>query len=149
MVAIEIQASGVLGGLRGACWISYEPTPPEKIDLSGQWTPSTDGLVYGQPIALPGHFKGRFLKRTFFVDAKYKGRDGVLTVDGDRALIGILINGKLMTRHGHMIAERGSLNLAPYLRFGENNEIELIRWNGPGEGEVRDVFLGIFDHEPF
>ena len=149
VMAIEVQSGGVVAGLRGACWISFEPTPPEKIDLSGEWSPSADGLVWGAPIKLPGHFKGRFFKRSVFVDAKYKGHTGVITIDGERGLTGVLINGKLMMRTGRAIVERGSLNLAPYLRFGENNEIVLIHWNGVGEGNVRDVFIGMFDQEPF
>ena len=46
----------------GKCWISFEPTPPDKIDLAGEWTPSSDGLNYGAPITLPGKFDGTLLQ---------------------------------------------------------------------------------------
>ena len=148
-VVAEVQAKGVLAGLRGNCWISYEPTPATTINLAGQWTPSTDGLIYSPPSALPGKYNARFLKRSFFLDQKYHASHGVITVDGDRALNMLLINGALVRREGHLIGERGSLNVTPFLRFGENNEIELVRVNGSGSGEVREVFLGLFDENPF
>jgi hypothetical protein len=148
-LAVEVKSDGVLAGLRGKCWISFEPTPPQKIDLAGEWAPSSDGLHYDAPIALPGKFNGRFFKRSIFIDEKYKDQTGVITVDGDRALICVLVNGKLVRRHHHMIGERGTLNITPFLRFGEKNEIELVRWDNPGKGDVRDVFLGFFNSNPF
>ena len=148
-IAIEVQTAGVLGGLRGKCWISYEPTPPEKIDLAGEWAPSDDGLNFEAPITLPGKFNGRYFDRSVFIDDKFKGKTAAITVDGDRALICVLVNGKLVRRHHHMIGERGTINITPFLRYGQKNDIELVRWDNPGKGVVRNVFLGFFDSNPF
>jgi len=77
-LSVEMENTGALAGLRGECWLSYEPAAPEKIDLAGKWTTSADGLTYTPPISLPGSFKTQFLKRTFTVDAKYRGTNAVL-----------------------------------------------------------------------
>jgi hypothetical protein len=143
-VSVEMESSGVLAGLRGECWLSFEPTAPAKIDLAGKWMPSVDGLTYTTAISLPGNFKTQFIKRTFSVDAKYSGTNAVLIVDGDPALVSVLINGKLVRHHHHMIGSRWSLNLTPFVHFGEDNEIQLVRWNGSGAAVVRQVFMGFY-----
>ena len=135
-LAVEAQSRGVLAGLRGQCWLSYEPTAAQRIDLAGAWAPSADGLKYEAPITLPGKFGTQFLKRSVFIDAKYRGQNAVITIDGDPALISVLINGKLVRRHHHMLGERGSLNLTPFVRYGDTNEIELVRW---GQSDVNSA----------
>lgn len=140
-LAVEVQSAGVLAGLRGECWISFEPTPKQKIDLEGQWQPSVDGLRYEAPIALPGHFNAQMLRRQVFVDAKYRGKDAVITVDGSRELVSVIVNGSLVRRHHHMLGDRWSLDITPFMKWGAQNSIELVRWDAPGEGEVRDVSL--------
>ena len=154
-LAVEAQSRGVLAGLRGQCWLSFEPTAKQRIDLAGQWSPSADGLRYDAFITLPGKFNTQFLKRTVFIDAKYRGQNAVMTIDGDPALISVIINGKLVRRHHHMLGERGSLNLTPFVRFGESNDIELVRWgqsdvnsapsNGGTMRTVRELSLNFFD----
>lgn len=144
-LAVEVQSRGVLAGALAQCWLSFEPEPAQKIDLAGQWTPSVDGLRDGEALALPGRFDAQFLRRTLFVDAKYHEQNAVITVDGDHALVGVLINGRLVRRHHHMIGERWSLNLTPFVRFGQDNEIELARWGGSGHGSLREVSLNFFD----
>jgi len=144
-LAVEVESRGTLAGLRGQCWLSFEPTAPAKLDLRGRWSPSVDGLVYTKPIALPGSFDTQFLRRTFYVDAKYDGKNAVLIVDGDPALVSVLINGKLVRHHHHMIGARWSLTLTPFVHFGADNEIQLVRWDKAGPGFVREAFLGFFD----
>jgi hypothetical protein len=148
-LAVEVQSSGVLAGLRGQCWLSFEPAPAPRLDLAGSWTPSVDGLRYDEPITLPGSFDAQFLRRTVVIDAAQRGKNVMLTVEGDRALIGVLINGTLVRHHHHMIGERWSLNLTPFVRFGANNEIELMRWDKSGSGAVREIGLGFYDPDMY
>ncbi len=157
-LAVEAQSRGVLAGLRGQCWLSVEPRPQESIDLAGEWLPSVDGLNYTAPVTLPGQFKTQFLKRTVLIVSKYRGLKAVITIDGDPALISVLINGKLVRRHHHMVGQRGSLNLTPFVRFGESNEIELVRWgqfdtnSAPGRTTpmhtVKELVLGFYPADP-
>jgi len=148
-LAVEAESGGVLAGLRGECWLSFEPTAADKIDLRGEWSTSADGLAYGSPVTLPGSFNTQFLKRTFSIDAKYQGKNAVLTVDGAPALVSVLINGRLVRRHSHMIGARWSLNLTPFVHFGADNEIQLVRWDKSGLGFVREGFMGFFDPKAY
>lgn len=145
-LAVEARNDGgVVAGLRGQTWISWEPEAPAKIDLVGAWQPSADGLHYGDAIALPGKFDAQMLRRSVFVDAKYRGQSAVLTVDGSQELVSVLINGTLVRRHHHKLGDRWSLNLTPFVRFGADNEIQIVTWEKPARGEVREVSLGFFD----
>jgi hypothetical protein len=144
-LAVEAQSAGVLAGLRGSTWISYEPNPQAKIDLASQWEPSVDGLRYGAPITLPGSYNAQMLRRKVVIDAKHRGQNAFLTVDGSRELVSVLINGRLVRRHHHMIGDRWSLNLTPFIRWGQENEIELVRWESSGSGTVREISLGFHD----
>jgi hypothetical protein len=145
-VAMEIKSRGVLAGLSGEAWLSYEPKPPAEVDLAGKWATSPDGLTYGSPAGLPGKFSSTwFLRRSFYVDGKYRGQNAVLTVDGDPELVSVLINGRLVRKHHHMIGARWSLNLTPFVKFGAENEVQLVRWDGVGSGVVREVHMGFYD----
>jgi len=43
-----------------------------------------------------------------------------------------------------MIGQRWSLNLTPFVHFGADNEIELVRWTNPAR-TVREVSFNFFD----
>ena len=145
-LAVEAQnVGGVVAGLRGQTWISWEPEAPAKIDLAGTWLPSSDGLKYGDAVQLPGKFDAQFLRRSVLVPANYRGKNAVLTVDGSRELVSVIINGTSVRRHHHKLGERWSLDLTPWVRFGEQNEIQIVTWEKPATGEVREVSLGFFD----
>ena len=144
-LAVEAQNAGDVAGLRGQVWISFEPTAPEKIDLAGAWQTSADGLNYGETLTLPGKYDTQFLRRTIWVDAKYRGKNAVITVDGSRELVSVIINGHSVRRHHHMLGDRWSLNLTPFLRYGADNTIEIVTWEKQSAGEVREVSLGFFD----
>ena len=147
-LAVDIHSRGVLAGLRGQCWLSFERPAQTAISLAGRWVPSADGLRSGEPIQLPGDYSAQFLRRTVAIDAALLGKEAVLTVEGDRSLVGVLVNGTLVRRHHHLIGERWSLAITPFVHCGGENEIELVRWGGSGSGRVREVTLGFSDPQP-
>ena len=86
-----------------------------------------------------------FLRRSVTVPANLRGKNAVLSVDGSQELVSVLINGTSLRRHHHKLGERWSLNLTPWVRFGAENEIQIVTWEKPASGEVREVSLGFFD----
>ena len=144
-LAVEAQNAGVVAGLRGQTWISWEPEAPQKIDLAGAWQTSADGLKYGDAVQLPGKFDAQFLRRSVLVPANLRGKNAVLRVDGSQELVSVLINGTSVRRHHHKLGERWNLDLTPFVRFGAENEIQIVTWEKPAAGEVREVSLGFFD----
>ncbi|MDR3708241.1 MAG: hypothetical protein P4L33_08065 [Capsulimonadaceae bacterium] len=147
-LAVEVQGKGQLVGLGGQCWLAYEPAPGQKIDLAGAWTASNDALRYDIPATLPGKYHGQIMKRSVFIGSKLAGKKAVVTVDGDRMLIGVLINGKLVRRHHHLVGSRWSLDVTPFVQYGADNKIQLIHsmvYGGPMEGYVHEAFIGFYD----
>ena len=41
-------------------------------------------------------------------------------------ILGVLVNGHWVRRFHHLIGEHFQLNVTPWIRFGEENEIELV-----------------------
>ncbi len=80
------------------------------------------------------------------VPAQYSGKAAVLNVDGTGPLLGVLINGHWGRRFHHMIGPRWNLNLTPWMKFGEANEIELVCNGHVGQGKVNALSLDF--HEP-
>ncbi len=107
-------------------WVEFVPTPARTQDLSGQWSPSKDGLVYAAPIPVPGAATARFLRRTFTPDPQ--GDDAFLYVESPGILMtvdGVLINDRFLPHNG----PRGTeflLNITPWLRRGAENTITIV-----------------------
>lgn len=126
-LAVEIRGEHPLVGSRGPAWLWYQPTPQSSLDLAGEWTPSRDALHLGAPVTLPGGgFDALTLRRVVTVPASHRGQNAVLSVEGGWPLVGVIVNGHLTQRHGHRFGDRWTLNITPWVRWGQPNEIELF-----------------------
>ena len=126
-LAVEIKGENTLVGSRGPAWLAYRPAPQSSLDLAGQWTPTRDALHDDAPVALPGGgFDAWTLRRTVRVPASAQGQNMVLNVEGGWPLYGVIVNGHLTRRHHHRFGDHWTLNISPWLRAGEDNEIELV-----------------------
>ena len=70
----------------------------------------------------------------------------MLRADVTGALAGVLVNGHWVRRLHHIIGTRFDLNVTPWVRFGQNNTIELVSMNEPTQGQVKTVRLDF--HQP-
>ena len=145
VIAVEAQGAGKLIGPRGSCWLAYLPHPQASVDLSGEWIPRHDALHDEAPIHLPGPWNALMARRSVAVDSKLKRYNAVLNVETQGNIVGVIVNGHLVRRHHHMIGEVWSLNLTPWIRFGDKNEFELIAWGGPTQGSVKALSLDFYD----
>ena len=115
-------------GARGPAWIAYHPRPAAWTDLSGPWEISTDGLRYGPPATLPGPLVGKAARRTVKIDASQADRNVVVHAVADNvSLAGVLINGRFVLRFRHHIGSEINLNITPWVKFGQDNELILVR----------------------
>ena len=83
------------------------------------------------------------LARTFTVPADWKGLRVRIdfTSRGDR-LLGAIVNGRYVRRHHHRFGDRTDLDVTPFVRFGEENEIVLVGNGNPTQtGTVESVRL--------
>ncbi len=151
-LVVVIASEGTLCGTRGNAWLWLWPSPPEKINLAGSWQESPDALRWGKSVELPGDYDACVLKRTVSVPASFKGIEHpqtYLDVDASGKLIGALVNGRFVRRYHRITADRFQLNVTPWIRLGEENEIQLVRhWDESRGGTVRSVSLNIYP-EPY
>jgi len=141
-LALDIRKTGALGGVRGDAWLSYFPEPDKKIDLAGTWQTTEDGLRYGEQVTLPGRWNDwRAARRTIQIPKSESGKSVFIHYEGINSLIGVLVNGTYVRRHHHGVGAITRLNITPYLRFGQSNEIEIV---GGGKGELTSAALWLY-----
>ena len=143
--ALAIEVSGgksALVGVRGPAWISYHPDPANRLDLSGSWDVSADNLHFA-PVTLPGLFVGSAARRTVKIDAAESARTVVVHALGDgRFLHGLIINGRYVTPHHHYLSPEQNLNITPWVKFGQDNELIVL---GAGKGTLKEISLEFHD----
>jgi len=149
VLAVEIEGKDALVGSRGTAWLWHWPKPEAIIDLAGEWSPSTDAMNYTAPIKLPGNYNAFTLRRNVFIPSVHSSKNVLLDVSGEGPNLGVLINGRWMRRLHHIIGTRYQLNLTPWIKFGAENEIELIRLNGSGPAKISSVDLRFYPTEQY
>ena len=126
VLAVEADGSTTVAGLIGEAWIEFIPEPALRQSLAGIW---------GDNIRLPGQAVLPLgTKRTFIPDPAGKGKEAVLYVEGPRADIAcIYINGRRLNRSaGMMRGHHFRINLMPWIKWDEPNEIEIeAGYRGP------------------
>lgn len=147
-LAVVITSRGTQCGVRGSAWLWLWPEPAARIDLAGDWQESSDALRWGKSVQLPGKSDAFVMKRTVKMPASFKGMEKpqtYLDVDASSRIIGALVNGRFVRRYHRITADRFQLNVTPWIRFGEENEIELVRdWDESRGGDIRSVGLNIY-----
>jgi hypothetical protein len=143
VLAIEVTSGqSELVGVRGPAWISYHPDPAARLDLSGVWESSPDDLHFA-PVTLPGTLEGTAARRTVRIDAAQSARTVVVHALGDgRFLRGLIINGRFVTPHHHFLSPEENINITPWVKFGQDNELILL---SGGKGVVKEVTLEFHD----
>jgi hypothetical protein len=141
---LEIVGTSSLVGVKGNAFLSYLPAPRESIDLSGTWTPSADLIHAGPPLQLPGTLTGTIAARNVRVGPQYKGLNAIVHVEADNALNSVIVNGVFVRRHHHGFGGETNLNVTPWLHYGQDNKIEIVRWGGPGTVRVEKVELRFY-----
>ncbi len=143
ILVLQVKGGVYSQGLRGSCWLEYEPRPAREMPLNGEWEPSADALTRTARVPLPGEFEGRMARATVFVPEEWKGQTVMLHALGGTsgpALLYVITNGKMCRRHHHIYGPRLDLNITPYVKFGQPNELEIVA-NGVGKVQVRELSL--------
>ena len=147
-IAVEIQGEGRVTGSRGSCWLSHWPKAVDSIDLAGEWDQSRNILSFADRVSLPGAYDGQSLRRRIRIPSRFRGKNLVLQVKASGPLVGAIINGSFVRRihrEHHNFGERFDLNITPWIQFDSDNEIQLVTWQGPAQGDVRRISIGSFD----
>ena len=150
-VAVYCEGWTDVCGPSGNFWIAWLPDPQRTIDLSGNWTATKDFLHWdSEPTTLPGAWpkEARGAKRTFTMPEITPETQVYIRYETiHRDLTGVIINGRYLRRHHHDLTERTWLNITPWLKPGEENEIEIVGRDNTGQ-EIRLLRLDIYDKTP-
>lgn len=146
VIAVEIRSKGSIAGATTNVWLWNWPKPLASQDLSGLWQPSQDMLRYTAPVTLPGNYSAYGLRRTVTIPAEHAGRQVYVDAITEGRIIGVLVNGSFVRRFYHGVDEHMNLNITPWVKFGSDNEIQLVSiWNSPTTGRIKSVRLDFHD----
>ena len=123
LLAIELMGENrQIIGFRGNIWLAYLPKPVATIALGGAWTASADGMKWDKELTLPGKIeKTAMVKRKIKIDESAANQTVMFWMDAP-GMAEVIVNGHYVRRHHHRIGTRSSLNITPWIKFGEENE---------------------------
>jgi hypothetical protein len=141
LLAIEVAGGKTQAiGVRGPAWLAYHPDPAARMDLSGTWDLSPDDLHYASA-PLPGPFAATAARRIVRVDTDEASRTVVAHVLGS-GIRGIIINGRFVASQHDQPSNEENLNITPWVKFGQDNELMVT---GSGNGAIQEVSLEFHD----
>lgn len=117
LLAVVSEGSTSLNGLISNVWVEHLPEPTLRQSLAGSW---------GNGIVVPGNVNLAGARRTFTPLPAGKGKTVMLWEDGAYPIASILINGRWLSRsYGLTRGTHFRMNLTPYIKWGQENDIEL------------------------
>jgi hypothetical protein len=146
LLAIEVKGTHPLMGVRAGAWLAFTPKPRETFDLAGDWSPSSDGLHFGAPVALPGRLNATMARRSVVVPEGRPGRNVVLHAATEGTHVrGLLVNGRWIPRTNPYMGASADFNVTPFVHLGRENEFILVTV----ECVVRDVAIHFYEKGEF
>ena len=144
VLAVEVQGGFTwrgkkLSGIGGA--VSLEPVESldERVDVAGPWEVVQADYIGRKSVTFPGKVRGKYLTREIEIPAAWSGRDVFLRVAGPSLwLHAVVVNGhpiRPSSCHQVYFANQEEFNLAPFLRAGQKNRIELWPFIVDGNGK--------------
>jgi hypothetical protein len=134
LLAFDIVSAQTLIGACGPAYVAYLPDPLAAQGLAGQWSLFTDAIHSAGQVTLPGKATGMYVSRTVVIDKERAAHHVAVTMDGD-GIQGILVNGRFL--NGTLL-----INITPMVKFGEENQIELML---RGNADIRAVALHYYE----
>ncbi|MBE3068900.1 MAG: hypothetical protein IMZ66_01550, partial [Planctomycetes bacterium] len=123
-LAIEMWGPAIPAGTRTPVFLSYRPDPAARQPMNDGWACAPDRLTYGAASALPLTTPGAGAARTMVrIDAKQSARTVVVHVEA--GLDGLIINGHWLSGFSN-IYHHVDLNVTPWVRFGQDNEVVAV-----------------------
>ena len=161
ILTIKLYGSkAVIAGIADTIWFSYERNLDPKISLDDNWELVKKDLMTFEKVKVPGKFRGRYIRRSFFVPEEWRGKRVFLRLETPVVNISsIMINEQAKAQNGAFppLGLRSELNISELVKYGKENQIELwhrhtiptnwigLRWNWPKEStiSVDHVVIGV------
>ncbi|MGA2499439.1 MAG: hypothetical protein ABSH20_16990 [Tepidisphaeraceae bacterium] len=146
VLAVIVSAKGSLLGPRGSVWVAHVPDPVARQDLSGDWAVSPDGLTYAAPAPLTEKSACMTARRTVRDDVTQSARNVVIHAAAKSGVLhGVIVNGHYVMRFHHWIGTDIDLNVTPWFKFDQDNEIILVTPGGTSPCGIHNVEIRYFD----
>jgi hypothetical protein len=149
VLAIEAwDQKAVIGPVTGT-WIAFKPTPAFSQNLAGDWDVSMDALHY-TTLHLPGPFENKMARRIIHVDATQSARNVVVHIAMSKNNVpfgGVIVNGHLVSHIFWNILRNFDLNVTPYIKFGQDNEI--IFPGTPAKNVISEISLDYYEKNAY
>jgi hypothetical protein len=149
VLAYEVWGDQTVFGPIGMAWIAFRPTPAFHQDLSGDWDVSPDVLTHTM-MSLPGKWDGSTARRLVDIPGDQAGRNVVVRVvssPGAVPFAGVIVNGHFVTHVMRNIELQFNLNVTPYIKFGQKNEIVLA--GGRNTATLSEIALDYYDKNAY
>ena len=145
LLAVEIRGEGQVCGVRGNIWLSFTPEPEARLNLAGDWTPSSDLLRWEEPIPVPGPTAGaKALRRHVLLPKDWHDGQVYLHLKAGSRVTGVLVNGHYIRRHHHALGDVTRLNISNLLMSDADNELEIVLGGGKDD-RIDDIHLRFYD----
>jgi len=143
-LAIEVRSRAVISGYPGNCWLSHVPEPSGRIDLTGEWETTPDFFHVTGKVTLPGAYEAKTMRRQVTVPGGCEGRILVVVIRSER-MFGLFVNRTYIPFNGGPNKGGNEINITPFIRCGEKNDIELVSWYD--RGSISYLSLHVYDRE--
>lgn len=125
----------------------------ESIELSGDWLQSSDGIQYKTKVQFPGQFEGKSWRKSVVIPDSINNKKVVLRLNRTGQIFGVLINGfqiRSIYRPHHQFGSIIDTNITPWIKPGEENEIQLVTPDGiTANGAVSEISLEVFSETQY
>ena len=143
-LAIELWGKDLPAGTPAPIFLSYRPEPVARQPLNDGWAYASDRLTYGPAGSLPLTVPAAgSLRTTVAVDSAQRSRNVMIHVQA--AVDSVIINGRWVAGFSN-IYHHVDLNLTPWVRFGQDNELILVFHE---QTAIPAAWLEFYDQDAF
>ena len=144
VLAMEVQSKSCLIGNVGNLWLYYRPDATEQMELAGEFESSDDGIRFDRKVTLPGAWDTYIARAVVNIPASHAKQTVLMHFDTSGRMSGVVINGRWISQSHVQNCPEFDLNLTPWIKFGEDNKVELIA-AGRGQMTVKKISLDFYD----
>ena len=139
-LAIELWGTNMPAGTPVPIFISYRPDAALRQPLKDNWAYAPDRLTYGPDSSLPLTIPAAgSIRTTVKLDAAQSARNIMIHVQA--GVDGVIVNGR-WTSGFRNIYHHVDLNVTPWVRFGQDNEIIAVFHE---KTDIPDAWLEFYD----
>lgn len=133
VLSVKVMGGQKMSGVAGCIWLEPERALGSQLDLGGTWQAVAGDFLTRRDLVLPGGTQAKYLEREVTVPANWANRNVFVHIEapGGQWMKSVVVNGHEITYNSYMHAfgTRAEINISPYVKFGQANQIQIWPWN--------------------